>query len=60
MFFGCSKESSQLVLLSTHNICFGQEIREIIFKEGFLIIFIMSLWEVRPMGYGQFGPAWLA
>ena len=32
MCFGCLKEPSHRVLLSTHNICFGLEIRKIIFS----------------------------
>ena len=37
MCFGCSKEQFiETVLLSTHNICFGGEIRKIIFKYAFL------------------------
>ena len=32
MCFGCSKELIETVLLSTHNICFGWEIRKLNFN----------------------------
>ena len=30
--FGCSKEPSESVLLSAHNICFGLEMRKLVFR----------------------------